>query len=594
MAFYCIDYNNGSNTTGDGTASAPWATVAHAETQINGGAGYVAGDEMRIAGSTLSASLGTVQWASSTTSSFSVSTDTDLTGSISAGDYLVIGTTADAGAMPTPLRVNAVTSNSISFYVRYYSAMWTGVSYDVYKVNDFVAHNVTGFSTLFDQFNTQSQSFTAYSDTITISGGWDPANFTSKTAYGKTAFVREGTYQATNSGTYGMVYQQPSGTNTNGFLFKDFGISRLYFYRYPTTSDYIGHNYDEFSTVDSFETSYQVTAGTRSVKNFIIPSPVRTNFGSGLSGVVVDFDGLRIGIGGNTGVSGDIFEPLGTSSNNDRINSITNTTVYFWDRGSNPIFVYNTDVTYDPTTINIFKDSPSVSPSLVERASDFPFDPTVVVLNDSFIGNFGGIYGSSSVSSKNLQIADISNMINITNVVGSNATYYQGPPEPDFKLTESSTGTVYRILGRAGGAQINTVDNATGNNCIQLTAFGPDRVISNLTKFNGRPGDTVTIDISAKILGSDTSCTPTLKMALIGQASYYSKISPGLNEATLTKSAGTSFNNTAYSTLTYTGTVPQRSNYVNNNYELSALLDTGSEITSGNSLLIDSITVTVS
>jgi len=592
MAFYCIDYNNGSNTTGDGTASAPWATVAHAETQINGGAGYVAGDEMRIAGSTLSASLGTVQWASGTSSSFSVSTDTDLTGSISAGDYLVIGTTADAGAMPTPLRVNAITSNSISFYVRYYSAMWTGVSYDVYKVNDFVVHNVTGFTTLFDQFNTQSQSFTAFSDTITISGGWDPSNFTSKTAYGKTAIVREGTYQATNGGPYGIVYQQPSGTDTDGFLFKDFGISRLYFYRYPATSDYIGHNYDGFSAVDNFETSYQVTTGTRSVKNFIIASPTRTIFGSGLSGAgtPVDFDGLRIGIGGNTSVSGDVFEPLGASGNNDRINSITNTNVYFWGRGSNPIFLYSTNVTYDPATINIFKDSPSVSPSLWELGSVLQFDPTVVVLNDSFIGNFGALFGSTSVTSRNLQIADISNMIKLTNY----DVYYGGPAEPDFKLTESSTGTVYRILGNTGGAQINTVDNATGNNCIQLTAFGLDNIISNLTNFNGRPGDTVTIDISAKILGSNTSCTPTLKMALLGTSANYSRVSNGLNETTLTKSAGTSFNNTAYSTLTYTGTVSQYSSYANNTYQLSTRLDTGSEITSGNSLLIDSITVTVS
>ena len=54
MAFYCIDYLNGSDVTGDGTASLPWATIEHGAAQINGGAGYVSGDEMRIAGSTKS------------------------------------------------------------------------------------------------------------------------------------------------------------------------------------------------------------------------------------------------------------------------------------------------------------------------------------------------------------------------------------------------------------------------------------------------------------------------------------------------------------------------------------------------------------
>ncbi len=178
MAFYCIDYNNGNDTTGDGTASAPWATVAHAETQINGGAGYISGDEMRIAGSTLSTSLGTVQWSASTSSSFTVTTDSDLTGSIASGDYLVIGTTTDDGALPVPLRVNNVTSSQITFYTIYYDGMYQGVSYDIYKINDAVEFDVSAYGSVHDTMNTQSQSFTAFSDTVTISGGWDPANFT--------------------------------------------------------------------------------------------------------------------------------------------------------------------------------------------------------------------------------------------------------------------------------------------------------------------------------------------------------------------------------------------------------------------------------
>ena len=64
MAYYCINYLTGSDVTGDGTSAAPWQTVGYASTQINGGAGYLAGDEMRIAGSTKSASLGTVTRAS--------------------------------------------------------------------------------------------------------------------------------------------------------------------------------------------------------------------------------------------------------------------------------------------------------------------------------------------------------------------------------------------------------------------------------------------------------------------------------------------------------------------------------------------------
>ena len=89
MAFYCIDYINGSDVTGDGTASLPWATIAHSETQINSGTGYLTGDELRIASSPLSAKLAEVNYQSAGSSDVTLNINTDLTGQLALVESLM-------------------------------------------------------------------------------------------------------------------------------------------------------------------------------------------------------------------------------------------------------------------------------------------------------------------------------------------------------------------------------------------------------------------------------------------------------------------------------------------------------------------------
>ena len=266
MAFYCIDYTNGSNTTGDGTPANPWQTVAHAETLINGGAGYNSGDEIRVAGSTIASTpVGTCQYSSySTSTGMKVNTATDLTGTLSIGDMVQVGTSAVEGAIDAAVEVLNITSTTMDLGIYTSDLFYAGTSYNIYKVEDAVAFEVTAFGTVFDSINTNNQNFTAWNDDVLISGGWDPANFTSKTNLGRTVFKRTGTYNATRPNAYGYVYQS---TNSNGFKFADFNPNRTYLFSYSSSSNPGGHNYENIVAIYVVDRIGVRPAGTQLITN---------------------------------------------------------------------------------------------------------------------------------------------------------------------------------------------------------------------------------------------------------------------------------------------------------------------------------------
>ena len=590
MAYYCLDYINGSDTTGDGTALAPWATIAHAETQINGGTGYVTGDEIRIAGSTKSASLGTVQYSNSTSSEFVVNTDQDLTASVSVGDYLLIGDETDGGAMPAPLLVKSITSTVIRFYTAYYDALYSNVSYNVYKLSNVAEMTVNSFSDYSGSlvFNSLNTSFTAYNNDVIFSGGWDPANFTAKTNYGKTAFGRTGTYGSTNAYAYGAVfYPASSTTSSDGFLFKDFSVARTYIFRYVSTSTASGYNLDGFDFVYSGESTYSMSSGTRSLNNIGVGSGNFVIGSGGISSNTSSFttiDNWRVVIGGQTSSFGPYFRVY--QNYNDRVTTTTNLQIDFLTRRAGNLF-YNSDFPNDLSEVTILSDSGAQFGVYNTIASIGESSPTISI-PDSIANEVAMISYNSNINAANFVFSSIA----VVPKLGISTSGTVTGPWRDFTLLDSATGVKYNLGGNEGGLILNTTDNATGTNCIQFTAFKNGKINGNVgLGFIADPGDTLTIDISAKILGTTSNVTPQFYVAIDGASGYYTRFSNALSKTNMTKTAGTSFNNTTYDTLTYSVTLPQYSSYTST---AKYVIGLDASLPTGESLLIDSVTQTIS
>ena len=269
MAYYCINYLTGSNVTGDGTNAAPWQTVGYASTQINGGTGYVAGDEMRIAGSTKSEILGTVTRASIVTDRMTFDTSVDLTASLAAFDVVEIGGawSNNGGGGDMVWQVQAVTSTTITIYNNTRAPFIPGITYDIYKINGAVSvtvNNPSGLTSILDTPNTVGTStLVAWSDSVIISGGWDSTTFTSKNSYGKTAFYRLGTANQPLSTSVGSVYGSITG-GLNGFKFKDMAAARLYLTSIITTGVYsMGYNMENIFIATAIEASGTGTQPTQ-------------------------------------------------------------------------------------------------------------------------------------------------------------------------------------------------------------------------------------------------------------------------------------------------------------------------------------------
>lgn len=592
MAFYCIDPINGNDTTGDGTASAPWATIAHAETQINSGTGYVSGDEIRIAGSTKSASLGTVQWKNTSSSAFDVDTDQDLTSSVSVGDYLIIGEETTAGAIPVPLLVKSISSTVINFYSNYQETLYSNVSYNIYKLSNVFEIEMNSYSDISASllFNSLNTSFTAYNDDVIISGGWDPANFTSKTNYGKTAFGRTGTYSATSAFIYGSVFPPATTTtSSNGFLFKDFSLSRINLWRYQSSGgNTCGYNIDGLDYTYQGEATYNHEAGTRSIKNIgdaAGPYGIGSGGVSGNTTAFTSIDNWRVAICGNSSNTGQYFKPY--SNYQDRVTSTTNIQIDVIGRKAGNLIEGN-GYTPDFSAFTILNNNTSQTLGIIDTPSTISTYNTYTI-PDAVADEVNNIAYDSNIYAAGFTFSSIDK---VPDLHVSNNNYVLGP-WGKFTVLDSSTGKKYNLAGRSGGTLLNTTDNATGSNCIQFTAFKSNQINGSLgLNTIAEPGQTLTLEISAKILGTTTSVTPNFYVFINNGTGYYTRMGSIAGGTTqLTKTAGTSFNNTSYDTLTYSVTLPQYSNY-DNLYQYVVSLQ--ANLPSGESLLIDSITRTIS
>ena len=211
MAFYCIDYINGSDTTGNGSAAAPWKTIGYGQTQVT----LVAGDEFRIHAGVAPTLLDTGAFQTAV-NQFTITTSIDLTGSLAANDYIFIQDFYRAYRIQTVTATTITLWSSIGVYPNY---LGNGVTFSIWKAGG-VPVTINASTDQLDTFAAGTSTFGVNTDGVIVSGGWN-STFNAKTTFGRTFFYRTGTLNVNNS-TTGNLFRV---TDVRGWVFKDMHIS---------------------------------------------------------------------------------------------------------------------------------------------------------------------------------------------------------------------------------------------------------------------------------------------------------------------------------------------------------------------------------
>lgn len=233
MAFYCIDYINGSDTTGDGSAVAPWKTIGYGQSQVT----LAFGDEFRIHGGPEPTLLDTAAFRT-TGPSYTITTSIDLTGSLAANDYIFVQDFYRA------FRISAINSTTITLYSNVAvnpSFLGNGVTFSIWKAGG-VPVTINANTDALETFCTAASPFTINTDSVIISGGWNNT-FDAKTSFGRTFFYRtSSTSFNMNNSVLGNLYKT---NDTTGYVIKDMHISGsglANFITYSTGSPYSNGN----------------------------------------------------------------------------------------------------------------------------------------------------------------------------------------------------------------------------------------------------------------------------------------------------------------------------------------------------------------
>ena len=200
MAIVYCSWATGNDTSGTGTAAAPYKTITKASTSRS------AGDEVRVAKSPEPTALtGTISF---TNNSVDITgTDTLFTTELAIGDFI-------KGGDDNWWEVVTITSNTAAtLYKKYSGTTQSGVSSQKLGVTDTGAAASSG-----TQVQDVKSSGTS-SANLKISGGWD---LTTETQTGQTFFRQLNTTSFANRYGYGL--------HLNGKTFTE--ISRLHFLRY--------------------------------------------------------------------------------------------------------------------------------------------------------------------------------------------------------------------------------------------------------------------------------------------------------------------------------------------------------------------------
>jgi len=619
MAYYCIDYINGSDVTGDGTASAPWASIAHAETQINAGAGYVTGDEMRIASSPISATLGQVTGYSFASSDMvRLDVNTDLTGVLSVYDSVWIdGTTSatSAGGNNMLWQVEAISATRID--------LWNGganyqgrqmfndsgsFSLDIKKVTS-TEVEVNGFSGYqADTLNSVDTVFPSFNDDVVISGGWNSTNFTAKAAYPFTSFSRVGTYQTTSGNVYATAFTWAN--NSNGFKLKDFNAARLSLTQDLNYSDCtFGHNLENipiiYHTNAGTSTPSPIPVGAREYTNCQLAALVNTAFPTSDSDLyyakftdcyhwAVQSNNI---IGGTSSfaskqqvelLGNNIHVKGGSSSQYNLSGYVSNGTganTANQPFRSKPLVTDFSKLTVIPkSSLGIGLVAPQSAPRFAYTISV----PSGLMNKNGSDGVEHLVYGTQA-SAYTFDFANITDAVNLDQLIPVGKNNAGANP---IKVTGG--GNTYHVLGTKLFSKLNTVDHNLGDNCIELipTNQADNPILEGpWMPIRFAKGDNITVTIIGKIKGTATSFNPAVRLAgtdAQGPETSYDGFE-GLANFNLTSGSG--YNNTTWSTNVYSITNAfsneSKADYVG---QLALYND---QLDQGDSWLIDSVTIEI-
>jgi len=197
MANYHVNYLTGSDVTGNGSTSTPWATINHA--LITGP--VTTGDVVKVVGSTTT-DLTTGGTVSTLDRTNLIATPIDLTGSLSVGDIIIVSPNISDGAefngwMHT--EVQAITSSVLTTRGYWVFPNQTNLSMTITKVND-------GINSSTAEIINDAQLYTG----AVIECGYD-ATFTS--IIGHTYWVNNSQGVGARSGTK-FTINNPGGIGT--------------------------------------------------------------------------------------------------------------------------------------------------------------------------------------------------------------------------------------------------------------------------------------------------------------------------------------------------------------------------------------------
>lgn len=586
MAYYCVDYLNGSDATGDGTALAPWATVQYAETQINGGSGFIVGDEIRIASSTLT-EVGTGYRAGGTNGN--ITTSSDLSGDLAAGDLIALSSTL-VGQQPWIYRVISITSSTISVvYDSSYAPMGqpSGVSntLTIYKVDNLVQALATGYGTVKETIAATNYGFTPNSNSVIISGGWDPSNFTSLTSFGYTGCSLDpaSTYQQNSYYTYARIW---SMAYANGFIFKNFTSTQCQFV-YVSQSNQV-FNADNIAFRDyNVSCLYNRTSSTISAyySDFITCA---TNQTSSYSYI----DDIKLyGVADSNAVSNYIGYTLGSfvgASNVECILAENNNRMII-----SRVYAKVPDVTLTQLDSSKFKFQGYNASYFGTNISQVNFEiPTAWAgVVDSLFGEDTSYSPGHATYNGDLW-ADFDTVFSLSGYYNPSTTTYQFGTNPNNSRITDINGTYY--LAGFSSYVFNTTDQDTGSNCIELRPWsnnGIGRYHLGIDAINVEPGQT--IDFSAKVKSKD-GATGNAFITIMNNNTNGQYLETGANgrmyaaQGWVQESSPTAITDTEWTTINLQVTIPD---YVYG----SVLLAVTKYGNSGNQkMLIDSYTYSIS
>lgn len=228
MAIICTNRLLGNDTTGNGSSGNPYSTINKALSVA------IDNDEIRVAGSEFTQLAGTV---SVTVRGTTMTTSTNLTGSLVAGDTIAIDTSSIDGwdKEKTLFLIASITSTTITLVSGNNIPFPTG-TYNIWKLNQYHYAQTTTMETI--------SAFTATS--LLVSGGWD-ATFT--TQIGWTAARNTTSISSNGAGVFmSWAFIKPN------IIFDKFLLVNTAFSN-NSSSSYAIHNISFLQTNATFPTS---------------------------------------------------------------------------------------------------------------------------------------------------------------------------------------------------------------------------------------------------------------------------------------------------------------------------------------------------